>query len=83
MSVPGPALTHVDSTGAARMVDVSDKPASARTAVATGATGGAEAGPAPSAADPGSPQARHQACLEKAGASISEAQKCALLLNGG
>ena len=36
MSVPGPVLTHVDSTGGARMVDVSDKPASARTAVATG-----------------------------------------------
>jgi cyclic pyranopterin phosphate synthase len=36
MSVPGPAFTHVDSTGAARMVDVSDKPTSARTAVATG-----------------------------------------------
>jgi cyclic pyranopterin phosphate synthase len=33
---PGPALTHVDSTGAARMVDVSEKSASARTAVATG-----------------------------------------------
>jgi cyclic pyranopterin phosphate synthase len=29
-------LTHVDGTGAARMVDVSDKPATARTAVATG-----------------------------------------------
>ena len=35
-SQPGPALTHVDSTGAARMVDVSDKSVSARTAVATG-----------------------------------------------
>ncbi|MHA6796842.1 cyclic pyranopterin monophosphate synthase MoaC [Pseudonocardia bannensis] len=29
-------LTHVDSTGAARMVDVSDKEATTRTAVATG-----------------------------------------------
>jgi cyclic pyranopterin phosphate synthase len=31
-----PVLTHVDSTGAARMVDVSAKQPSARTAVATG-----------------------------------------------
>ena len=30
------ALTHVDATGAARMVDVSGKPASVREAVATG-----------------------------------------------
>jgi len=29
-------LTHFDSTGAARMVDVGDKPVTARTAVATG-----------------------------------------------
>ena len=29
-------LTHVDESGAARMVDVSDKPVTARTAVATG-----------------------------------------------
>lgn len=29
-------LTHVDETGAARMVDVSDKPVTARTAVASG-----------------------------------------------
>jgi cyclic pyranopterin phosphate synthase len=45
VSVPGaggpaidtvPALTHVDATGAARMVDVSAKQPSARTAVATG-----------------------------------------------
>ncbi len=33
---PAPALTHVDSTGAARMVDVSAKEASTREAVATG-----------------------------------------------
>lgn len=32
---PSPALTHVDATGAARMVDVTDKAVSARTAVAT------------------------------------------------
>ncbi len=32
----GAALTHVDASGAARMVDVSEKQASARTAVATG-----------------------------------------------
>ncbi len=31
-----PRLTHVDSTGAARMVDVSDKDVTARTAVAAG-----------------------------------------------
>jgi cyclic pyranopterin monophosphate synthase len=31
-----PALTHLDEQGAARMVDVSAKPASARTAKATG-----------------------------------------------
>jgi cyclic pyranopterin phosphate synthase len=31
-----PTLTHVDATGAARMVDVSGKPASVREAVATG-----------------------------------------------
>jgi len=33
---PAPTLTHVDATGAARMVDVSGKPASVREAVATG-----------------------------------------------
>ena len=33
----GLALSHVDSVGAARMVDVSGKPETARTAVATGA----------------------------------------------
>src|SRR5258708_10205273 len=32
----GPALTHIDSGGEARMVDVSDKPASERIAVAEG-----------------------------------------------
>lgn len=32
----GQALTHVDTSGAARMVDVSDKQPTARTAVATG-----------------------------------------------
>lgn len=31
-----PALTHVDAAGAARMVDVGDKPVSVREAVATG-----------------------------------------------
>ncbi|PYC82673.1 cyclic pyranopterin monophosphate synthase MoaC [Streptomyces tateyamensis] len=33
---PGDRLTHVDETGAARMVDVSEKAATARTAVAAG-----------------------------------------------
>ena len=33
---PAAVLTHVDASGAARMVDVSDKQVSARTAVATG-----------------------------------------------
>ena len=33
---PAAGLTHVDATGAARMVDVSAKPPSARTALATG-----------------------------------------------
>ena len=33
---PAPALTHVDAAGAARMVDVSAKQASPRTALATG-----------------------------------------------
>ena len=32
----GPALTHIDAGGEARMVDVSDKPATERTAVAEG-----------------------------------------------
>jgi cyclic pyranopterin monophosphate synthase len=32
----GPALTHIDAGGEARMVDVSDKPATARIAVAEG-----------------------------------------------
>jgi cyclic pyranopterin phosphate synthase len=32
----GPALTHIDAGGEARMVDVSEKPASERTAVAEG-----------------------------------------------
>ncbi|GGL88969.1 cyclic pyranopterin monophosphate synthase MoaC [Nakamurella endophytica] len=39
MTDPGagtPALTHTDRSGAARMVDVGDKPVSDRTAVATG-----------------------------------------------
>ena len=31
-----PDLTHIDAAGRARMVDVSDKPATARTAVAEG-----------------------------------------------
>jgi cyclic pyranopterin phosphate synthase len=31
-----PALTHIDSSGEARMVDVSDKPATERTAIAEG-----------------------------------------------
>ncbi len=31
-----PALTHVDAHGAARMVDVSDKVATVRSAIATG-----------------------------------------------
>ncbi len=34
---PATALSHVDSAGSARMVDVSDKPESVRTAVASGA----------------------------------------------
>jgi len=33
---PGPALTHVDASGAARMVDVSGKQPTTRTALATG-----------------------------------------------
>ncbi len=33
---PGPSLSHVDEEGAARMVDVSDKPVTAREAVARG-----------------------------------------------
>ncbi len=33
---PGPALTHIDSSGQARMVDVSAKDVTARTATATG-----------------------------------------------
>ncbi|HJE24315.1 MAG TPA: cyclic pyranopterin monophosphate synthase MoaC [Methylorubrum populi] len=33
----GPTLTHIDRTGAANMVDVSDKAATSRTAVAEGA----------------------------------------------
>jgi cyclic pyranopterin monophosphate synthase len=32
----GPALTHIDAGGEARMVDVSDKPATERTAIAEG-----------------------------------------------
>lgn len=36
MTGVGPALTHTDAQGAARMVDVSDKQPTARTAVATG-----------------------------------------------
>ena len=32
----GGALTHIDSSGEARMVDVSEKPATERTAVAEG-----------------------------------------------
>lgn len=36
MTEPAPALSHVDAAGAARMVDVSEKPESARSAVATG-----------------------------------------------
>lgn len=32
----GPALTHIDASGEARMVDVSDKPATERVAVAEG-----------------------------------------------
>src|SRR5436305_14621296 len=35
-SQDGPALTHIDATGEARMVDVSTKPATERTAVAEG-----------------------------------------------
>ena len=33
---PGPALTHIDARGEARMVDVSEKPATERIAVAEG-----------------------------------------------
>lgn len=51
---------------------------------------GAPAGGAPPAAAPATPQAdsdavtaEYRACLEAAGASIGEAQKCAPLLNGG
>ncbi len=35
-STAGPALTHIDGKGEARMVDVSAKPATERTAVAEG-----------------------------------------------
>ncbi len=35
--MPGPALTHFDDKGAARMVDVAQKPATPRVAVARGA----------------------------------------------
>jgi len=35
-SKSGPALTHIDARGEARMVDVSEKPATERTAVAEG-----------------------------------------------
>jgi cyclic pyranopterin phosphate synthase len=35
-SKSGPALTHIDARGEARMVDVSEKPATARSAVAEG-----------------------------------------------
>jgi cyclic pyranopterin phosphate synthase len=35
-STGGPALTHIDARGEARMVDVSDKPATSRVAVAEG-----------------------------------------------
>jgi len=59
---------------------------------ATGATAGtgAAAGGAPPAAapatpqaDPNSPDAEYRACIDAAGMSIAEAQKCAPLLNGG
>ena len=36
MDAPDPQLTHVDETGAARMVDVGDKDVTARVAVASG-----------------------------------------------
>jgi len=36
MTPPKPTLTHFDAAGAAHMVDVSDKPVTARTAVAEG-----------------------------------------------
>jgi cyclic pyranopterin monophosphate synthase len=36
MSAEGPNLTHLDETGTARMVDVSDKAVTARTAIAEG-----------------------------------------------
>jgi len=36
MATEGPRLTHVDESGAARMVDVSDKDVTARTATASG-----------------------------------------------
>jgi indole-3-glycerol phosphate synthase len=35
-TTPGPSLTHIDETGAARMVDVSEKAVTERTAVAEG-----------------------------------------------
>ena len=35
-SKSGPALTHIDTSGEARMVDVSDKPATERSAIAEG-----------------------------------------------
>ena len=36
MTAPGKTLTHLDETGTARMVDVSDKPSTSRTATAEG-----------------------------------------------
>lgn len=56
---------------------------------ATGAAGGVTPPAEDSAAagdpqiDPNSPEGRYAACLDQAGQSIAEAQKCAPLLNGG
>ena len=57
---------------------------------ATGASGAAGAATPPAAApgadaqiDPSSPEGKYAACLDKAGQSIAEAQKCAPLLSGG
>lgn len=61
--------------------------------LAGGATGGTGAAAPPAEApdaagadaqiDPSSPEGKYAACLDKAGGSIAEAQKCAPLLSGG
>ncbi len=81
----GGATGATGATGSAPAPGTAAPDAATPGAAAPGAAPGGAAAPGAAApqADPNSPEGKYRACLQAAGSSIAEVQKCAPLLNGG